>query len=157
MTHVNDFLPSPAAIAESLALGGHVRVGVDRVELTEFTRIVSEGGEQLLKTVYTAGELEHCQGRIEKLATRFAAKEATTKVLGTGIRGVGLNEIEVVTAPDGQPRIALLARALGRARSVGISEIVVSLTHTTVCAEAFVVGLARPGTSLPPSDEETTP
>jgi holo-[acyl-carrier protein] synthase len=157
VTDINASLPFPAAIAESLALGGHVRVGVDRVELTEFTRIVTAGGAQLLETVYTASELEHCQGRIEKLATRFAAKEATTKALGTGLRGVGLNEIEVVTASDGQPSIALSARAKERARSVGISEIAVSMTHTAICAEAFVVGLTRSDTSRTPSQEETMP
>jgi holo-[acyl-carrier protein] synthase len=147
--------PSSGAIAEALALGGQLRVGVDRVELSAFTRIVRTGGAQLLRTVFTPGELDHCGSRIEKLATRFAAKEATTKMLGTGIRGLGMNEIEVLTAPHGQPSIVLSGRARERAHAVGITEIAVSLSHTISCAEAFVVGVMRLDTSALPRTEES--
>ena len=82
-----------------------------------------------------------CGGRIEKLATRFAAKEATTKVLGTGIRGISLREIEVVTMPSGQPVLRLHDRARQRAAVMGITSLSVSLSHTSAAAEAFVVAL----------------
>ncbi len=137
-----------------LTPGAGILAGVDRVELDEFRRIVDAGGEQFLATVYTAQELNHCNYRIEKLATRFAAKEATTKALGTGIRGIGLQEIEVVTSPVGQPQIQLQGRARSRADDLGICWIAVSLTHTSVAAEAFVVALTRLSTTHPTSREE---
>jgi holo-[acyl-carrier protein] synthase len=148
---------SAVAADPSETVGVGIRVGIDRIELTEFTRIVESGGDHFLETAYTAGELQHCRGRIEKLATRFAAKEATTKVLGTGIRGLSLDEIEVVTSPQGQPSIRLYGRAQLRAQHVRLGEVVVSMTHTSVAAEAFVVGLTHPSTRHPGRDEERLP
>ena len=55
--------------------------------------------ERFLKRVYTPEEAAYCRGRVNELAARFAAKEAVMKALGTGIRGVGWREIEVL--PDG--------------------------------------------------------
>lgn len=134
--------------------GGSIRGGVDRVELEEFRRIVGAGGDRFLATVYTLDEREHCGGRIEKLATRFAAKEAATKALGTGIRGVSLREIEVVTMPSGQPVLRLHDRAQSRAAAMGITSISVSLTHTSVVAEAFVVALASEPVTHATTQEE---
>lgn len=119
-----------------------IHVGVDRVELEEFGRVLALGGEEFLASVYTSEERAHCKGRVEKLATRFAAKEAASKALGTGLRAIGLAEVEVVTAPNGQPRLRLHGRAKDRAAALGISSISVSLTHTSMVAEAFVVALA---------------
>lgn len=148
-----------AQMIDGLALPANVEVlvGVDRVELDEFRRIVEAGGEHFLATVYTARELHHCDNRIEKLATRFAAKEATTKALGSGIRGVSLLEIEVLTSPTGQPRIELHDRARLRAHDLGIRSIAVSLTHTAVVAEAFVVALTDPSATHPIPHKEELP
>jgi holo-[acyl-carrier protein] synthase len=135
-----------AAVAEVLdrcsQSVGSIHGGIDRVELEEFRRIVGTAGAPFLASVYTPGEREHCGDLIEKLATRFAAKEATTKVLGTGIRGISLREIEVVTMPSGQPTLRLHDRAQSRAVAMGITSISVSLTHTSAVAEALVVALA---------------
>jgi holo-[acyl-carrier protein] synthase len=136
---------------------GWVHGGVDRVELDEFRRVVNAGGAEFLGSVYTPGERDHCGDRIEKLATRFAAKEATTKVLGTGIRGISLHEIEVVTMPSGRPVLRLHDRAQLRAAAMGITSMSVSLSHTSSAAEAFVVALAsQPGTH-PTTPEEKLP
>lgn len=141
----------------SRAAAKKILAGVDRVELDEFKRIVDAAGEQFLASVYTPGELNYCNNRIEKLATRFAAKEAATKALGTGIRGVGLQEIEVVTSRAGQPQLRLHDRARSRADDLGIMSIAVSLSHTSVAAEAFVVALADHSTTRPTSREENLP
>jgi holo-[acyl-carrier protein] synthase len=133
---------------------GSVHGGVDRVELEEFRRVVDAGGPEFLGSVYTPRERDHCGGRIEKLATRFAAKEATTKVLGTGIRGISLCEIEVVTMPSGQPVLRLHDRARQRAAAMGITSLSVSLSHTSAAAEAFVVALARQSVTHPTTPEE---
>ncbi len=118
-----------------------IRAGVDRVELDEFQRHVDVGGQRFLERVFTVGELSFASGRIERLAGRFAAKEAVAKVLGTGFRGLGPPEIEIVTAPNGQPHAELQGRAGQRAREIGLTSLSVSMTHTSLCAEAFAVGL----------------
>jgi holo-[acyl-carrier protein] synthase len=129
---------------ESLMVGEGIHAGVDQVELEEFGRILATGGAEFLGTVYTDSEREHCAGRLERLAVRFAAKEAATKALGTGLRGIGPSEIEVVTEANGHPRLRLHGRAHDRARALGITSMSVSLTHTQTAAVAFVVALAAP-------------
>lgn len=119
-----------------------IRAGVDRVEMAELRRILATGGDEFVSTVYTDGERDHCGGRLDRLATRLAAKEAASKVLGTGLRGISLREIEVVSEDNGQPHLRLHGRARDRAEGLGITSLSVSLTHTSVTAEAFVVALA---------------
>jgi holo-[acyl-carrier protein] synthase len=123
------------------AAAGVIRAGVDRVELDEFRRTLDVAGEGFLERIYTSAEIAFCAGRVNRLATRFAAKEAVAKVLGTGVRGLGLREIEVLTSPHGEPHLILHDRARDRAACLGITSISVSLTHTAVAAEAFVVAL----------------
>jgi holo-[acyl-carrier protein] synthase len=137
------------------APGAAVRSGIDRVELTEFERILKAGGTGFLGSVYTDAELACCRGRTERLAARFAAKEAATKMLGTGIRHLSLGEIEVVTSRDGQPCLELHGRARSQAERLGVSSLSVSLTHTSVAAEAIVVAIALPRSADPTSREET--
>jgi len=120
---------------------GIVRAGVDRVELDEFQRTVNVAGEGFLERTFTPEEIAFCAGRVNRLATRFAAKEAVAKVLGTGFRGLGWQEVEVLTSPHGEPHVVLHDRARNRADHLGMRSIGVSLTHTTVAAEAFVVAL----------------
>jgi holo-[acyl-carrier protein] synthase len=120
---------------------GTVRAGVDRVELAQFQRTVDAAGDGFLQRVFTSEEIAYCAGRVHRLATRFAAKEAMAKVLGTGFRGVGWHEVEVVTSPHGEPHLVLHDRARDRADRLGMRSIGVSLTHTTIAAEAFVVAL----------------
>ena len=133
-----------------------IRAGVDRVDLEEFSRIVALGGEGFFASVYTCQERAHCKGHLEKLATRFAAKEAASKALGTGLRAFSLAEVEIVTAANGQPRLQLRGRANERATSLGICSISVSLTHTSIAAEAFVVALALDPTTTDPLRKEST-
>jgi holo-[acyl-carrier protein] synthase len=123
------------------AVAGVVRAGVDRVELIEFERTLDVAGDGFLERVFTPGEIAFCAGRVDRLAARFAAKEAVAKVLGTGFRAVGCREIEVRTSPHGEPHVILHDRARFRAEHLGITSISVSLTHTVVAAEAFAVAL----------------
>lgn len=124
-------------------LGERIRVGVDRVEMADFRLILTTGGDKFLSTVYTNEERDYCDGRVDRLATRFAAKEAVSKALGTGLRGISFTEIEVVSEENGQPRLCLHGRARDRGHALGITSMSVSLTHTSVAAEAFVVALVR--------------
>jgi holo-[acyl-carrier protein] synthase len=118
-----------------------VRAGIDRVELAEFRRSIDVAGDRFLARTFTPDEITFCGGRVHRLAARFAAKEAVAKVLGTGIRGLGWREVEVLTSPHGEPHVLLHDRARDRAERLGMTSIGLSLTHTTVAAEAFVVAL----------------
>ena len=132
-----------------------VRAGVDRVELAEFQRQVEVAGEGFLDRIYTEQEIAFCAGRIERLATRLAAKEAVAKVLGTGFRGLDWHEIEVVSAPWGEPTLLLHERALSRADHLAMTSLALSLTHTTFVAEAFVVALCTHSLTEQPLQQET--
>lgn len=115
--------------------------GTDLVEMAQFSRDLKLGGDRFLHRIYTEDELTFCGGRADRLATRFAGKEAVAKALGTGIRGLSWSEIEILSAAQGQPRIILHCRAASRAAHLGISTWVISLSHSPSSALAFVVGL----------------
>jgi holo-[acyl-carrier protein] synthase len=120
--------------------GQAVRVGVDAVHIATWERYVRLGGQKLLARTYTAGELTFAQGRIERLATRIAAKEAVLKMLGTGVRGVALLDVEVVSGPDGQPQVVFHGPAERRAEALRLSHVAISLAHENEYAIAFAVG-----------------
>ena len=113
--------------------------GVDIIEISRIAWTLERYGELFLRRIYTSGELEYCRGRPSKLASRFAAKEATMKALGTGVRGVGWKDIEVTRAPSGAPGILLHGRAKSRAERLGVLEISISMSDSRDNAVAFVV------------------
>ena len=117
--------------------------GVDIIEIHRIARTLDRYGDRFLRRVYTPGELEYCRGRPSKLASRFAAKEATMKALGTGVRGVGWKDIEVTRAPSGAPGILLHGRARDRAERLGVLEISLSMSDSQAHAVAFVVTLRK--------------
>jgi holo-[acyl-carrier protein] synthase len=113
--------------------------GVDLVELERFRHGLSRSGDRFLKRIYTQREINLCGGRAERLAARFAAKEAVAKALGTGVRGIGWTDIEVLSDASGCPRLCLAGRAAELAASIGIRSWGISLSHTDDWAVAFVV------------------
>lgn len=113
--------------------------GVDIIEIDRIAGVLERYGERFLRRIFTSGELEYCRGRPSKLASRFAAKEATMKALGTGVRGVSWKDIEVVRASSGAPSIALHGRAKARAERLGVVEISVSMSDGRDQSVAFVV------------------
>lgn len=115
-------------------------IGVDMIETARVAQSIERFGERYLKRIYTAQELSYCNGRIESLAARWAAKEATAKALGTGIGDVSWQEIEVVNLPNCRPTLKLSGAAAALAAELGISTLAVSLSHTKDYAIAFVVG-----------------
>ena len=123
-------LPKPA-----LTLG----TGVDIIEISRVRTVLERYGQRFLDRVFTTGEASYCRGRAANLAARFAAKEATMKALGTGIRGVDWKDIEVVRQDSGAPSILLHGRGKQRAQRLGVWEISVSLSHSREYAVAFVV------------------
>ncbi len=118
--------------------------GVDIIEISRVRGVLERYGHRFLDRIYTLEEIAYCQGRPPNLAARFAAKEATMKALGTGVRGVGWKDIEVVRHESGAPSIKLRGRAERRARRLGVQEIALSLSHSREYAVAFVVAQCLP-------------
>lgn len=116
------------------------RIGVDIVELARIERAVQRHGDRFLCRVYTEAELAYCQGDVGRLAARWAAKEAISKALGTGWRGIEWCELEVIREPSGQPKVALHGRAKAIAEELGLTQWALSLSHSHICAVAFVWG-----------------
>lgn len=114
--------------------------GIDVVEMDRFRRVLDRHPARFLARVYTSAEVAFCRGRVPELAARFAAKEATMKALGTGIRGAGWREIEVLPNRRGKPLLLLHGRAAQRAEAIGLSDVDVTLTTARDFAAAVVVG-----------------
>ena len=120
--------------------------GVDIIEIPRIQGVLDRYGQRFQQRIFTPGELAYCRGRAPNLAARFAAKEATMKALGTGVRGVSWKDIEVCRAPSGAPSILLHGRAEARAQRLGVHEISLSLSHSREYAVAFVVIQCQPPT-----------
>lgn len=120
---------------------GSVAVGTDIIEIARIEKVYAEFGERFLRRVYTERERERYRGRTNELAARFAAKEATSKALGTGIIGIHWREMEILPNRRGKPVLILHGEAAERARMLGLTSFSVSLTHSRTDAMAFVVGV----------------
>jgi holo-[acyl-carrier protein] synthase len=125
---------------------GAVAVGIDIIEIARIQRSLDDFGERFLNRVYTERERNWYRGRVDELAARFAAKEATSKALGTGIIGIRWREMEVLPNRRGKPVLILHGRAAERARQLGLTNFSLSLTHSRTDAMAFVVATGDAGT-----------
>ena len=123
--------------------------GVDIIEIPRVKRVAEQYGERFLRRIYTEGEIAYCRGRAPQLASRFAAKEAVMKALGTGIRGIPWKDIEVTRRRGSAPTVKLHRKALARAQLLGIEQLALSLSHSDEFAVAFVVGESEHENTLP--------
>ncbi|HYE60431.1 MAG TPA: holo-ACP synthase [Phycisphaerales bacterium] len=121
--------------------------GIDMVEVARIRAMLERHAERFLERVFTKDEAAYAadhQRRPEHLAARFAAKEAVLKALGTGwSNGVAWTEIEVCREPSGRPTLRLTGRAASLAQDRGISEWLISITHTEQLACASVIALGE--------------
>lgn len=118
-------------------------VGTDLVDVDRLRNVISRT-PGIVDRVFTGAERADAGRRrdpTERYAARFAAKEAVMKALGTGMFTFPFREVEVVTAPDGAPRIDLHGRAAAVARQAGVVDLQVSLTHTGQVAHAIVLAV----------------
>jgi holo-[acyl-carrier protein] synthase len=118
-------------------------VGIDIVQVDRIEQSLERFGHRMEARLFTAGELEYCRGHkdpLPHLAARFAAKEAASKALGTGMSGgVGFRHIEVVQPGGRVPTLVFHAAALQRYQSLGCTTSHLSLTHDGGHAVACVV------------------
>ncbi len=121
------------------------------MEIDRIARVLARFGERFLARIYTPAEIALCRGRVPELAARFAAKEATMKALGTGVRGVAWRDIEVLPNRRGKPLLILHGTAAARAERIGLKDVDVTLTHARNCAAAIVVAHVTNW----PEDEDT--
>ena len=113
--------------------------GIDIIEIDRIRRAVSRWGEGFLFRVFTPAELDRRSASpagAERLAGRFAAKEAVMKALGHGRPGVGWREIEITVDPRGTPGVRLTGRAAAVADRLGIRAWRLAISHTRMLAIA---------------------
>lgn len=126
-----------------LAGGNVIGVGTDLCAVERIASARARHGQAFLDKVFTPAEQGACLGRGEpdaSFAARWAAKEAVSKALGTGIGAeLGLTSVEVVENALGAPGIRLDARGEALLRSRGGSRVLVSLSHDGGLAIAYAV------------------
>jgi holo-[acyl-carrier protein] synthase len=118
-----------------------VAIGVDLIERRRLLATYVRFGDRFLQRVFTATERAEAGGRIERLAGRFAAKEACAKALGTGIGAIAWREIEIVRLPSGRPSIRLSGAAAALATRLGLDAFDLSISDTHEHALAVVVAV----------------
>ncbi len=116
--------------------------GIDAVEIKRVGALLERHQGRFLRKIFTVAEVEYCRGRVPELAARFAAKEAISKALGTGLKGIYFPEMEIYSDDRGKPLVRLHGAAKRRAQELGITTLEVSMTHTDELAIAQVVGIA---------------
>lgn len=125
--------------------GNVVAHGIDVVDVADFSRLMNEQAGDFLDRYFTPGELATANEggkRIERLASRFAIKEAVLKALGTGWGdGIAFTDVEVVSQRKGAPTVALHRRLVEIADEQGIVRWLVSASHTATVAMASVIAL----------------
>lgn len=115
-------------------------IGIDAVDIDRFRRALTRT-PSLRTRVFTADELgglAHKNDDAPSLAARFAAREATMKVLGVGLGAFDLHDVSIESQASGQPLLKVTGRARQLAADRGISEWHVSLSHTAQLAVAVV-------------------
>jgi len=121
--------------------------GIDLVDFPRIEEMVKEHDKRFLDRVFTSAEQAYAdanKNRIEKLAGRFAAKEAVLKLLGTGWRGkIAWTDIEIINNPAGQPLVTVSGEVKRLVDKLGIKQISVSITHTANFAIASAVALTK--------------
>ncbi len=119
--------------------------GIDLVDFPRIEQIAARHGQTFLDRIFTASEQKYAsdnKNSTEKLAGRFAAKEAILKLLGTGWRGkIAWTDIEVTNNEMGQPQVKLSGQVRKIADSLGVADISVSITHTANFAIASAAAL----------------
>lgn len=120
-----------------------IKIGTDICSIARISDAYDRFGERFLDRILTSDEKSYVLSKpdriIQRLAARFAAKEAAAKALGTGWRGVGWKEVEIQRLESGEPKLQLHGRAVALAEKRGLSAWEVSISHEREYAVASVL------------------
>lgn len=117
-------------------------VGVDIVDVPRFA-LALQRHPKIVSRLFTEGEVADSRSRPERLAARFAAKEAVLKTLRAGFGAAPWKSIEIQRDASGAPSVLLHDVAAQLAEQRGVQTLHVSLSHTELTAAAFVVGSSK--------------
>ena len=137
-------MPNKACVSMPLLEGLSAKgVGTDLLDQRRIALVVEKQGERFARRILTPQELlmwEEKGCSINFLAKRFAAKEAISKALGTGIaKGVGFQQMSIHTDELGKPLVELSGEALSRAKTLAGQEVLLSLSDEGEMIVAFAV------------------
>ncbi|MBC7955455.1 MAG: holo-ACP synthase [Cytophagales bacterium] len=125
-----------------------IRVGMDVVDIRRISESIDKFGSRFVQRLFSESEISYAlegEGQApQRLAARFAAKEAAIKAFNLGEAGVNWRDIEVQKLPNGACRLALHGRAASQAEQLGVCEIALSLSHDGDYAAAVVTALMAP-------------
>ncbi|MEX1171582.1 MAG: holo-ACP synthase [Chloroflexota bacterium] len=134
-----------ALVLPGLVPPGTTELGIDIIKVDRIRATLERFGPRFSGRVLTPAEQRYVRGRPETMAGRWAAKEAVSKVLGLGVRGIGWRDIEVERLPTGQPAVRLHGRAATRAAQLGMGRIALSISHESDYAVAVAFGVRTEG------------
>jgi holo-[acyl-carrier protein] synthase len=124
-----------------------ISVGIDLVRVSRVAESVARFGDRFLHRVFTEGEIAYANTSpalaSERLAARFAAKEAAIKALDLAELGVTWRSIEVEREPRGKCRLVLHGPARKAADAAGVNELSISLSHEGDYATAVVLAIRQ--------------
>lgn len=124
-----------------------IATGIDLIECQRIREVWQRHGDRLTDRLLTPAELEYLRQHrdvVPRLAGRFAAKEAILKVLGTGWRGrIAWRDMEILNDHQGRPHVKLQAECDRIAAELGITDILISITHTENYAAATAIGVGE--------------
>lgn len=118
-------------------------IGIDLVEIGRIRKMLERHGEHFVARVFTQGEREYCAAMADPApfyAARFAAKEAVSKALGTGIGAqLAWLDVDVQREESGRPRVVLSGAGAETAAALGATRILLTLSHAEHYAIAQVM------------------
>ena len=127
------------ALDELNACSMSAGVGVDLVDVGMVQELLNSGGSAFLNTGWNETEQRDASGSPERLAGRWAVKEAVMKALGRGLGDIDPLHIEVVTESSGAPGVRLRDSAATAAQQAGVETVKVSMAHEQGWAVGFAV------------------
>ena len=119
----------------------NLRSGIDTIEISRLDEVKPEIRKRFIQRVFTLKEIEQARDRTDVLSGLFAAKEAVSKALGTGIGYVHWRDIEIIHLTTGQPTVALHGNAKIVADKLGLTTWSVSISHDRNKAIALAVAI----------------